>query len=110
MIRRILVALTLLTITSCSHEGRMEGSWFVEYFVNDLKTTDFILVLNEDGSGEIDGGEQLKWAVNKKDLILTIGETDETWENNRNRKNQQFYLRTDSLGDFLRMELDRIKE
>lgn len=108
--RKIIFAALVLVMISCSHENRLEGSWFAEYFVNDLKTTDFTLVLREDGSGEIDGAQQIKWSVNKKDLVLTTDETAETWENNRNKKNEQFYIRTDSTGIFLRMELDRIRE
>tara|TARA_Y100001968_G_C19262931_1_gene670206 strand:+ start:404 stop:733 length:330 start_codon:yes stop_codon:yes gene_type:complete len=95
---------------SCSkHENRLEGSWFVNYFVNDSKIEDFTLKLNEGGSGEKDGSTEVTWSVNKRDLTLIINANAQKWENNRNKRNIQFYLSSDSLGNYLRMEMERIK-
>lgn len=107
-----LLAITLFTLTilSCQkHEKKLEGSWFVEYFIDDLKTGDFTLVLDEGGTGKKDGVFDVLWSVNKKDLTLTIDDIERVWENNRNKKNIQFYISNDEEGKFLRMEMERIK-
>ena len=87
----------------------MEGTWFVEYFENDLKTNDFTMLFEEGGKGKIDGITNISWSVNKKDLVLITNEYKQEWENNRNKKNIQFYLSNDTSGNFLRMEMERIE-
>lgn len=87
----------------------MEGTWFVEYFENDLKTNDFTMLFEEGGKGKVDGITNMSWSVNKKDLTLIINDYKQEWENNRNKKNIQFYLSNDTLGNFLRMEMERIE-
>ncbi len=105
-----IITLTLISLFSCKkHEKKLEGSWFVNYFKNDLKTNDFTLLLNEGGTGKIDGVITVSWIVNKKDLTLLIDNHSQDWENNRNKKNEQYYISIDSLGNYLRMEMERIK-
>ncbi|MBK20897.1 MAG: hypothetical protein CMP63_01075 [Flavobacteriales bacterium] len=87
----------------------MEGSWFVNYFVNDSKTGDFTLKLDEGGIGKKDGSTDITWTINKKELTLIINGYSQIWENNQNKRNNQFYLSSDSSGNYLRMEMERIK-
>ncbi|MBI33974.1 MAG: hypothetical protein CMP67_01245 [Flavobacteriales bacterium] len=102
--------LLVLILFSCSkHENRMEGSWFVNYFINDSKTEDFTLVLNEGGTGEKNGLTEVTWSVSKSELTLIMNDDVQKWENNKNKKDIQFYLSNDSLGNYLRMEMERIK-
>lgn len=106
----LIALITTTTLLSCSkHENRMEGTWFVEYFENDLKTNDFTMLFEEGGKGKVDGITNMSWSVNKKDLTLIINDYKQEWENNRNKKNIQFYLSNDTLGNFLRMEMERIE-
>ncbi len=105
-----IITLTFISLFSCKkHEKKLEGSWFVNYFKNDLKTNDFTLLLNEGGTGKIDGVTDVSWGVNKKDLTLIIDDYSQDWENNRNKNNEQYYISSDSLGNYLRMEMERIK-
>ena len=105
-----IISITLLLLSCKKHEKKIEGSWFVNYFVNDTKTEDFTLKLDEGGSGKLDGATDVTWSTNKKDLTLIINGKSQEWENNRNKKNTQYYLSNDSIGNFLRMEMERIKE
>jgi len=108
--RSVLFILMPCIAFSCAkHENKLEGSWFVNYFVNDSKTEDFTLKLDEGGSGEKDGSTEVTWTVNKKELTLIINDNAQKWENNRNKRNIQFYLSNDSAGNYLRMEMERIK-
>ena len=86
--RYIIILFTVFTLIGCKkHEKKLEGSWFVNYFENDLKTTDFTLILDEGGTGKLDGGTDVTWAVNRKDLTIIINNQSQEWENNRNKKN-----------------------
>ena len=105
----LLISITCILFSCSKHENRLEGSWFVNYFVNDSKTEDFTLKLDEGGSGKKDGSTDVIWAVNKKELTLIINGNSQTWENNQNRRNNQYYLSSDSTGNYLRMEMERIK-
>lgn len=110
MKRVAFILLTVVVLSCKKHEKKLEGTWFVEYFVDDLKTEDFTLLFEEGGKGKLNGISDFSWSVNKKDLALTIAEVQRTWENNRNKKNVQFYIANDEEGRFLRMEMERIKE
>ena len=100
-----------VTLFSCTKlENRLEGSWFVTYFINDTKTHDFILKLEEDGSGLKDGQVELTWSLKKKVLSITRSNYNVDWDNNRNKKNEQYFISTDSLEKFHRMEMERIQK
>ncbi|MFT4898954.1 MAG: hypothetical protein ACI9U0_000742 [Flavobacteriales bacterium] len=96
---------------SCTKlENRLEGSWFVTYLINDTKTNDFTLQLEEDGTGLKDGQVELTWNLKKKVLSITTSNYTVDWDNNRNKKNEQYFISTDSLEQFHRMEMERIQE
>ena len=67
-----IISITILLLSCKKHEKRIEGSWFVNYFVNDTKTEDFTLKLDEGGSGKLDGATDVTWSTNKKDLSTTL--------------------------------------
>ena len=110
MMRFFLITISTIAILSCAkHENRMEGSWFVNYFINDSKIEDFKLKLNSGGTGQKDGLEEVIWSISKKKLIIVIDDYSQEWENSRNKRNTQFYISNDSIGNYLRMEMERIK-
>ena len=100
-----------VTLFSCTKlENRLEGSWFVTYLINDTKTNDFTLQLEKDGTGLKNGQIELTWSLKKKVLFIKMLNSIVDWDNNRNKKNEQYFLSTDSLENFHRMEMERIKE
>ena len=105
----LFISIAWIAFSCTKHENKLEGSWFVNYFVNDSKTEYFTLKLDEGGLGEKDGSTEVIWTVNKKELTLIINGNAQKWENNRNKRNIQFYLSNDSVGNYLRMEMERIK-
>lgn len=100
-----------VTLFSCTKlENRLEGSWFVTYLINDSKTNDFTLQLEKDGTGLKNGQIELTWGLKKKVLSITTSNHTVNWDNSRNKKNEQYFITTDSLENFHRMEMERIQE
>ncbi len=105
----LIISITCILFSCSKHEKRLEGSWFVSYFINDSKTEDFTLKLEEGGSGKKDGLTDVIWTLDKKELTLIINGSAQIWENNQNKRNIQYYISSDSTGKYLRMEMERIK-
>lgn len=111
--KKLLYILIVIVFVSCGKvENRIIGSWFVTHLENDTPVTDYTMTFNEDGKGIVDGENEFSWTVSKKTLSIKF-ESEEKgtdWENTRNKKNEQYFIFTDSLDNLYRMEMDRIKE
>lgn len=111
MMKKLLfIACSLLLLSCTKLENRLKGSWSITYLINDIKTEDFTLQLEKDGTGLKDGQIELTWNIKKKKLSIKMLNSTVDWDNNRNKKNEQYFLSTESLENFHRMEMERIKE